>query len=160
MTSSHTLEPNISVLFYPRGEILATKNCLWRFVTTPIYSKKIYLNFLGFQYCTCIHIRLTIITKHEFVDHMKALYIFYRNLCNRYCSKCRKIFFICTETKYIGFRVIKDGVRTLSTKLYDIKSIDSPTNVHNLCWFIGIIHYYRDMWHKRAHKISPLNKLC
>ena len=41
-----------------------------------------------------------------------------------------------------------------------LKSIDVPNKIRDLCQFVGLVNYYMDMWIKRTHKISPLNKLC
>ena len=48
----------------------------------------------------------------------------------------------------------------LSYKVEEIKSIDVPTKVRDVRRFVVIVNFYRDMWRKIAHKISPLKKLC
>ena len=41
-----------------------------------------------------------------------------------------------------------------------IKTIGVPTKVPDIGIFVGLVNYYRDMWRKRSHTISPLTKLC
>ena len=38
--------------------------------------------------------------------------------------------------------------------------MDAPTKVRDIHRFLGLVNYYRDMWHKRAHTLAPLTKLC
>ena len=38
--------------------------------------------------------------------------------------------------------------------------MDVPTKVCDLRRFLGLVNYYRDMSHKRAHTLAPLTKLC
>ena len=51
-------------------------------------------------------------------------------------------------------------VRPLSSKAEALKSIDVPTKVRGVQKFVRIVNYYREMWRKRAHTLSPLTKLC
>ena len=67
-----------------------------------------------------------------------------------------KYFFGKTETEYIGFWVRNNVVRPLSSKVEAIKAIDVLTKVRGIRRFIGLVKYYRYMWRKRAHTISPL----
>ena len=41
-----------------------------------------------------------------------------------------------------------------------IKSINVPTKVRDVQRFVGLVNYYRYMWRKHAHTISPSKKLC
>ena len=63
-----------------------------------------------------------------------------------------------TETDYLGFWVISQGMRSLSSKVDNIKKINAPSKVHDARRFVGLLNYYRDMWHKRACTLAPLNK--
>ena len=40
-----------------------------------------------------------------------------------------------------------------------MKAIYSSTKIRDMCRFVGLINYYRDMWHKRVHTLYPLTKL-
>ena len=68
-------------------------------------------------------------------------------------------FFGQTETEYLGFWVSNNGLRPLSHKVEAIKSIDVPTKLCDVWRFVGLVNYYRYMWRKRAHTLSPLTKL-
>ena len=70
------------------------------------------------------------------------------------------LFFGRMKTKYLGFWVSKNGVRTLLYKVNSIKEIDVSTKLHGIRQFLGLIYYYRYMWNKLAHTLYPLTKLC
>ena len=62
------------------------------------------------------------------------------------------------KTNYLALWVRKNGVRPLVSKLEDIKFIDTSTKGCDVWQLVGIVNYYREMWHKRAHELSPTPK--
>jgi hypothetical protein len=47
----------------------------------------------------------------------------------------------------------------LTSKVEAIARITPPKNKRELRQFIGIVHYYRDMWIRLSHVLAPLAKL-
>jgi RNase H-like domain found in reverse transcriptase len=70
-----------------------------------------------------------------------------------------KSFFAKTELEYLGFWITCNGIKPLPDKVKVILAIDAPQNRRELCSFIGIINYYRDMWVRRSHILAPLASL-
>ena len=98
-----------------------------------------------------------VITKINFEDHLKALYSVLQRLAEAGLKlNAEKSFFGRTETEYLGFWVINNGIIPLSYKVESIKTIDVPTKVHDVRRFVGLVNYYRDMWRKRAHTLAPI----
>ena len=50
-------------------------------------------------------------------------------------------------------------VRPLLSDVDYIKKIDVPTKVRGVCRFLGLEHYYTNMWRNHKHTQAPLTKL-
>ena len=50
----------------------------------------------------------------------------------------------------------KQGGKTLSSKVEEIKSIDVPTKVFDICRFVGLFKYYRDVRRNCVNTLTPL----
>ena len=70
-----------------------------------------------------------------------------------------KSFFAREGLEYLGYWISRDGIQPLTTKVEAIQRIAPPKNKRELRRFIGIVNYYRDMWIRRSHVLSPLAKL-
>ena len=53
----------------------------------------------------------------------------------------------------------REGIQPVPTKVNAIKNLAEPTNKKQLRRFIGMVNYYRDMWVRRSHVLSPLTEL-
>ena len=56
-------------------------------------------------------------------------------------------------------RLVKIRVRTLALKVEVIKGIYYPTKVLDIWRFVGLVHYYKDIWHKRAYTLDSFAKI-
>ena len=102
-----------------------------------------------------------VINKHNFADYIKALENFPQKLTKlRLKVNPIKLFFGWTENEHLVLWVRKNWVRPQPTKLDAITSVEDPTAVCNVRWFLGIVSYYRGVWHKPVYTLSPLAKLC
>ena len=45
-------------------------------------------------------------------------------------------------------------------KIEAISRIDRPTSITHVQSIVGLINYYKDMWPRHAHMLSPLPELC
>ena len=59
--------------------------------------------------------------------------------------------------EYIDFWVSNNRVRPPFSELESIKEIGVPTKVRGIRRSVGLVKYYRDMWHKRTHTLRILS---
>lgn len=70
-----------------------------------------------------------------------------------------KSFFGKKEIEYLGYWVTQSGIQPQVKKVQSILEMEEPKNRKQLRGFIGLINYYRDMWHRRSHVLAPLTVL-
>ena len=61
--------------------------------------------------------------------------------------------------EYLGFGVTRDGDKPINENIEEIMNMVPLNPRKQVQKFIGVIKYYRDMWPRRSHMISPLDKL-
>ena len=67
--------------------------------------------------------------------------------------------FFQSQIEYLGYLLTPQGIKPLPKKVEAIKRILPPKTKKQLRHFLGMINYYRDMWQRRSHILSPLSRL-
>ena len=53
----------------------------------------------------------------------------------------------------------RTGIRPINNKVEPMVNMAPPNNKKEMCLFIGIVDYYRDVWDRRSHLLHPLTAL-
>ncbi len=103
---------------------------------------------------------LLVITKASLDDHLDKLkQVFIRLHDTGLKINETKSVFCAQETEYLGYILTRDGIKPQPKKVQAILALNPPNNVKELCWFLGMVQYYRDMWQKRSEMLAPLTDL-
>ncbi len=65
-----------------------------------------------------------------------------------------------TEVTYLGFIITRDGIKPQPEKIQGILNMVQPKLQKDVCRFVGMINFYRDLYPKRAETLAPLTNLC
>eukprot|EP00975_Prorocentrum_lima_P058756 12322940-Prorocentrum_lima.AAC.1 len=67
--------------------------------------------------------------------------------------------FAAKEIEYLGYTLSREGIKPQQSKVAAILALQPPKNVKELRRVLGIIQYYRDLWHRRTDLLAPLTDL-
>ena len=63
------------------------------------------------------------------------------------------------EVEFLGYLITPDGLKPLQSKIKAILAMKKPKNLKQLCSFLGLVTFYRDMWPQWSHVLTPLTNL-
>ncbi len=102
---------------------------------------------------------ILIISNGDFDDHLDKLHQVLQRLEDvGFRANIRKCFFARDSLEYLGYTVTREGIKTQPKKIEAILNIAPPTTRKQLRRFLGMVNYYRDMWQRRSHILTPLTQ--
>jgi hypothetical protein len=63
------------------------------------------------------------------------------------------------ETEYPGYVLSRDGIKLQKKKVQAILALMPPRSVKELCRFLDMVQYYRDIWTQQSKILAPLSNL-
>ena len=125
-----------------------------------IFQEKMAELFSGFEFVRAYIDDLLCLTKDTWEDHLQKLEkVFLKIKAAGLKINAEKSFFGCAELEYLGYWITREGIQPLPKKIQAIQTLAPPTDKRSLRSFLGMINYYRDMWHKRSEILAPLSAL-
>ncbi len=71
----------------------------------------------------------------------------------------KKSSFCALETEYLGFILMREGIKLQQQKVNAILQVTPPRNVKQVRSFIGTLNHYKAMIPCRSHLLTPLTAL-
>jgi hypothetical protein len=93
-------------------------------------------------------------------QHLKTLdEVFTRLTAHNLTVNLKKFVFGSSETSYLGFRLMKNGIFPGTDKLNTVKDAKPPENVKQIRQFLGLCNFFRGHIQNFAEITSPLTNL-
>jgi RNase H-like domain found in reverse transcriptase/Reverse transcriptase (RNA-dependent DNA polymerase) len=103
---------------------------------------------------------LLILTNSSFADHLTKLEMILARLSTAGMRvNASKSKFFAEQIEYLGYWITQKGIQPVYNKVEAILKIKAPKTRKELCQFIGIVNYYRNMWFHRSELLAPLTSL-
>jgi Reverse transcriptase (RNA-dependent DNA polymerase) len=124
-----------------------------------IFQSKINQLMEGLDYVRAYLDDILIVTKNTFEDHLNKLETVLQRLHTADLKiNIEKSTFATTSFEYLGYHITTSGIRPLTSKVEAIQRLKPPKTLKQLRSLLGLINYYRDMWKRRSHILSPLTE--
>jgi hypothetical protein len=115
---------------------------------------------VGLEFARAYLDDLLVLSKHTFDEHLKHIELVLHRLLEAGLKiNSSKSYFCKDEVEYLGYWITRDGIRPVNKKVEAINNIATPKTIKELCRFIGMVNYYRDLWPRRSHTLAPLAAL-
>ena len=64
------------------------------------------------------------------------------------------------SVEYLGYQLIDRGIESQPKKIKAMNRVLPPKSSKQLCRFLGMINFYRDVFKRRSHILASLNALA
>ena len=128
--------------------------------SADIFQEKMSKLFVGLECVRAYIDNLLVISKGSFKDLPEKL----DQVLNKLKAAALKInisksFFAQEELEYLGYWITCKGILPVKKKISAMLKFSKPKMCEQLCSFIGMINYYRNMWQKQSEVLAPLTEL-
>lgn len=125
-----------------------------------IFQAKMNSLFQDLEYVRAYIDDLLLISSDTFEDHLEKLDTVLQRMRDAGLQvNAAKSNFAAKEIEYLGYTLSREGIKPQQSKVAAILALQPPKNVKELRRVLGIIQYYRDLWHRRTDLLAPLTDL-
>ena len=97
----------------------------------------------------------------SYTDHLSQIHqVLLRLKRNRFTVNLLECGWAAQTTEYLGFLLAPEGIKHLPNKVQAITRIARPISTRQVRSFVILVSYYKDMWPRRAHILTPLTDIC
>jgi len=116
-----------------------------------------------FQDMPCVLVNIDdmlVITKGSYEIHLKAVHKVRTKLREAGMQlNINESFFAKEQVNYLGYIISRSGITPQPSKVKLIVDMPRPKTVTQVKRFARMINFYRDLWKKRAHQLTPIMDL-
>jgi Reverse transcriptase (RNA-dependent DNA polymerase) len=124
------------------------------------FQSKISQLMVGLDFLRSYLDAVLVATKGSYKEHLLNLKQVFQKLDTaNLCINIEKCTFATQEFEYLGYLVTTAGIRPLPSKLEVIVQRKALKTLKQLRSFLGLVNYYRDMWKRRSHLLTPLTEV-
>jgi len=128
-------------------------------ISSDVFQSKIMELLGAIEGVRCYLDDVLCLTKGSFEEHIEQL----RKCFDKFREaglKCNinKCSFGLTEVKYLGFIITRNGIKADPKKVEAILKIEKPKTVTKMKSLIGMVQFYKNMFKRRSHILTPLIK--
>ncbi len=150
----------ICTIIYPWGKYSYKRLPMGIAGSPDIFQGKMSELMESLEYVRAYLDNLLCISKLSLEDHLEKLEEVLRRLRNAGLKvNAVKLTFCALEIEYLGYVLIRDGIKPQSDKVQAILSIKPPTRVRQLRHFLGMVQYYCDLWARWSDMLAPFTSL-
>jgi hypothetical protein len=128
--------------------------------TANIFQAKIMDLMASLKFVQAYMDDLLIITRRTLDEHLQKMEAVLTRLRDAGLKvNAAKSVFCAHEIEYLGYKLTREGIKPQPKKVQAILALNLPNNVEELRHFLGMAHYYRDMWARHSEMLAPLTDL-
>jgi Reverse transcriptase (RNA-dependent DNA polymerase) len=122
-----------------------------------IFQSKISQLMVGLDFVRAYLDDVLAATKGSYQEHLLNLgeQVLVKLDAANLCIHIEKCTFATQEFEYLGYLVTTAGIRPLPSKVEAILQLKAPETLKQLRSFLGLVNYYRDIWKRRSHLLTP-----
>ena len=130
-------------------------------VSPDIFQEHMFKLFADLPWVKVYIDDVLVFSNGSYEDHLEKVRIVLERLRSKNLAvNIEKTYWAVKQVDYLGFKLTPQGVMPQPKKVAAIMRMTPPANKRELRRFIGMVNYYRFMWHHRSHILAPLAELA